>query len=337
MSGAASLAIAQPLLVVGDRPVGVDARLHADLRGPELHRLADPAPELHLGVLVRVRGPPPLAEAAERAAHHADVGHVDVAVDHERHPLAGQLAAQLVGRLAHVLDRLGTRLAEQRGQLLRPTARLPSRASAMARGNQLRAPRPLLPAAGAAPRDEAPVLQLDHVEHALLEPARVHVLGVDAQPLGERVAGRRQSLAHAVHRREGVLGRDVVAVGRQAAEIGGALLDQREPPVREVRRDLHAHAGQQPPALAHQHAHVLQRDRRGPARQRQLVGRPRARPAGPRRRSRPARRRSSAGGARSSGGSAPAGGRARPAPRPAPRARPPGPPAPRRCPPGSRW
>ena len=48
--------------------------------------------------------------------------------------------------------------------------------------------------------------ELDHVEHALLEPVGVHVLGVDAEPLGQRVALRRQRLAHPVDRREGVLG-----------------------------------------------------------------------------------------------------------------------------------
>src|SRR3712207_7274819 len=39
---------------------------------------------------------PPLSEAAEGAAHHAHVGDVDVAVDHEGHGLAGELRAQLV-------------------------------------------------------------------------------------------------------------------------------------------------------------------------------------------------------------------------------------------------
>ena len=69
-------------------------------------------------VLVGVGRALALAEAAERAADDADVGDVDVAVDDERDRVAGQLGAQLVGGLAHVLDRLGARLGEQRRQLL---------------------------------------------------------------------------------------------------------------------------------------------------------------------------------------------------------------------------
>ena len=263
---------AQPLLVVGDAPVGVDARLHADLGGPEGHRLGHAAAKLLLAVLVGVGRTLALPEAAEGTAHHAHVRHVDVAVDHERHPLAGQLAAQLVGHLAHVLDRLRPRFAEQRGELLRAERRAIAGARYGPR-DELGPPRPLLAPSRAAARDEAPVLQLDHVEHALLQPAGVHVLRVHAQPLGERVSGRGQLLAHPVHRREGMLGRDVVAVGRQPAQVGGALVHQRQPPVGQVGRDLDPHPGQQPPALPHQHAHVLEADRRGPARQRKLAGR----------------------------------------------------------------
>ena len=109
----------------------MDARLHADLGGAEGHRLVHPAHELLLAVLVGVGRAPPLAEAAEGAAHHADVRHVDVAVDHERDRVAGQLGAQLVGRLAHVLDRLRAGLGEQRRQLL-GAQRLP-RAAALDR------------------------------------------------------------------------------------------------------------------------------------------------------------------------------------------------------------
>ena len=79
--------------------------------------------------------------------------------------------AQLVGRLAHVLDRLRPRLGEHRGELLRvePIAR----ASPLDRGRHQVAPDHAIRApARPAPRDEAPVLQLDHVEHALLEPVR---------------------------------------------------------------------------------------------------------------------------------------------------------------------
>jgi hypothetical protein len=81
------------VLVVGDRPIRVDARLHADLGRAEVDGLAHPPPELLLRVLVGVRRAPALPEPAERAAHRADVRDVDVAVDDERHRLAGQLDA----------------------------------------------------------------------------------------------------------------------------------------------------------------------------------------------------------------------------------------------------
>ena len=62
-----------------------------------------------------------------------------------------------------------------------------------------------------------------------------HALRVHAQPLGQRVAPRCELLAHPVHGRERVLRRDVVAVGGQAAEVGGALVHERQPPVGQVR------------------------------------------------------------------------------------------------------
>ena len=46
-------------------------------------------------------------------------------------------------------------------------------------------------------------------------------------------------------RGEGVLGGDVVAVGREAAEVAGAGADELRPPVREVRGDLDADAREQ--------------------------------------------------------------------------------------------
>ncbi len=76
--------------------------------------------------------------------------------------------------------------------------------------------------------------------------------------------------------RERLLGRDVVAVRRQPAQVGGALLDEVEPPVREVRRDLDADVRQQPPRVAHQRPHVVQSHLGGPGRHRSLVGERRA-------------------------------------------------------------
>ena len=94
--------------------------------------------------------------------------------------------------------------------------------------------------------------------------------GIDAEPLGERVAVRAQPLAHLRRRREGMLGRDVVAVGAQPAEVGRARGDQPRPPVGEVRRDLDPDLGHQPPRLAHEPLHVVHRHRRRPGRRRDV-------------------------------------------------------------------
>ena len=109
---------AQPALVVLDAPVGMDPRLHAQLARAERDGLANPRDELLAPELVRVGRALALTEAAERAADDADVRDVDVAVDDERHRVPRELGAQLVGGLAHVLDRLRARLGEQRGQLV---------------------------------------------------------------------------------------------------------------------------------------------------------------------------------------------------------------------------
>ena len=155
--------------------------------------------------------------------------------------VAGQLGAQLVGRLAHVLDRLRARLGEQRGQLVLGDSHAPSRPCAIAAGDEVAADR-----RGSSRRPEPrrgmndQYFVLIDVEHALRDPLGVDVLRVDAQPLGQRDAVGGQALAHLVRRRERVLGRDVVAVGAQPAEVGRARGDELGPPVGEVRRDLDA-------------------------------------------------------------------------------------------------
>ncbi len=118
----------------------------------------------------------------------------------------------------------------------------------------------------AAARDERAVAVLDHVEHARRDPLLVDEAAVDAQPLGQRHAVRLQAAADLQRRRERVLGRDVVAVGGQAAEVGRAGGDQLRPPVGEVRRDLDADAGHQAARLGDEPLHVRERDRRGPRR-----------------------------------------------------------------------
>ena len=124
---------AQPVLIVLERPVRVDARLDAELGRAELDRVGDPLREVLLGVLVGVGRALALPEAAERAADDADVGDVDVAVDDERDRLPRELGAQAVGGGAHLLDHLGTLLGEQRRQLLGASARSPRAPFSIAR------------------------------------------------------------------------------------------------------------------------------------------------------------------------------------------------------------
>ena len=187
--------------------------------------------------VIGVRRAPALAEPAERAADDADVGEVDVAVDDEGRDVAGELGAELVGRLAHLLDHLRAGLGEQRGQL-RLGQRQPVPATLDRPRRERRVDRAVLAPARALARDEAPVLELDDVEHPLLDPLGIEVLRVGAEALGQRVAARSEPLADLVRARERLLGRDVVAVRRQPPEVGRALVDQVEPPVGEIRRDL---------------------------------------------------------------------------------------------------
>ena len=123
------------------------------------------------------------------------------------------------------------------------------------------------------------VLGADDLEHARRLPGLVDVLRVDAQALGEREAVGGEPGAHLGGRRERVLGRDVVAVGAQAAEVGGAGAHQLGPPVGEVRRHLDADVGHQPPRLGDQPLHVGDRDLVGP--RGPLVLRRRADPGAP--------------------------------------------------------
>ena len=112
----------------------MDAGLDAELGGAGgdgfLHALG----ELGLGVLVGIRRAARLSEAAERAADDANVGDVDVAVDDERHRLAGELGPELVGGRAHVLDHRRTALGRTARSAPRRSAAAPSRARSIARG-----------------------------------------------------------------------------------------------------------------------------------------------------------------------------------------------------------
>ena len=103
-----------------------------------------------------------------------------------RSPASSARSSSAATRISSIDLRPG--LGEQRGQLvlaqLLPLAPLGDRPRGQARRSSgLLAPPPRPP-----PRNEAPVLELDHVENPLLHPLGVHVLRVDAQPLGQRVA-----------------------------------------------------------------------------------------------------------------------------------------------------
>ena len=140
-------------------------------------------------------------------------------------PASSARSSSAAMRISFFLDHPGARLGEQRRQLL--LGQLLPRPAALdrARGDR-RIGRRLAAAARAAARDEAPVLELDHVEDALLHPLGVQVLGVGAEPLGQREAPGTQVLSHLMRVRERMLWRDVVTVGRQPSEVGGAGLDQ---------------------------------------------------------------------------------------------------------------
>ena len=111
----------------GDRQLRVDAALHAHLGGAGRPRLLGPVGDLLDGQPVRVGVPLPLGEGAEPAAHVADVGEVDVAVDHVGDVVADRVPAQVVGEPAQLVQRRPVR-AEQR-QRRRPRAAASSSAA----------------------------------------------------------------------------------------------------------------------------------------------------------------------------------------------------------------
>ena len=309
----------------------MDARLHADLGRAVVDRLARRGgANSSLVVLVGVGRALALAEAAERAADDADVGDVDVAVDDERHGVARELGAQLVGGRAHLLDRLRARLGEQRRQLVAASAARRRRARARSRrADEVAADRRAArPAARAPARDEAPVARLDRRR---ARPAR-------STP-GRCTAGRRTA-ARSARRRpapgacapgagdgNGCSGEMWSPLARQPAEVGRARARPARghqsarfggtwTPTSGISR---ARLGDEPLACRRSSPASPTPARRASG----AVVRARcASSASARRRwrSRPAPRRSSAGAGRSSGGSPPAGGRARRAPRRAPRA-----------------
>ena len=181
-------------------------------------------------------------------------------------------------------------------------------------------------AARAAPRDEAPVLDLDRVHHALARPTP-----------GRCTAGTRTGARSARSRPPAAALRTWCGEGNGCSgEMWSPLAlspprsvapaaHELAPPVGEVRRDLDADIGHQPPRLGDQALHVLDAS---PAQAQSGSGSSRRAAVGDARAPVLARgrvgdlgrllRRSSAGGGRSSAGSPPGCARARRAPRRAP-------------------
>ena len=91
--------------VAGDGQLGVDAALHAHLGRAGDVRLPRPVGDLVGGQRERVGVALALRERAEPAAGVADVGEVDVAVDHERHVVADHVAAQRISQCGNGFQR----------------------------------------------------------------------------------------------------------------------------------------------------------------------------------------------------------------------------------------
>ena len=141
--------------------------------------------------------------------------------------------------------------------------RSPARPRAIAPGHEVSPDRARLLATRAPPRDEAPVLRLDDVEHALGDPLGVEVARVDAQALGQRHAVLRQALADLVGEGNGCSGES----GRRWRS-GRRGPSRRPRPARATSRRGWAAPGRrrrhQPPRLGDQALHRLDLDRRRP-------------------------------------------------------------------------
>ena len=254
----------KPAEVVIELPVGMDPRLDAQLGRPESDRFVDAAQELLAVDRVSVGRTAPLPEAAEGAPHGADVGDVDVAVDHERDPLAGDLLAERVSSKPDLLDHLGTALGKERGQLLRRQLLAAAGALDRACGQVGTQREGWLAATGAPTGNEAPVAGGDGVKDRGGEPVGVDVGRVDAEALRDGDALVAQLAAHLVRRRKRLLRRDVVAVGREPAEVGGPGADQLRPGAGEVWRHLDPHARKGPGRVVDQPLELLDGDSGGP-------------------------------------------------------------------------
>ena len=110
--------------------LGVDAALHAHLGRAELPRLLGAVGDLVERERVGVGVGAPLGERAEAAADVADVGEVDVAVDHVGDVVADDLPAQVIGEPGHLLEQVALGGHQRERMLVAEVAGVASAAAA---------------------------------------------------------------------------------------------------------------------------------------------------------------------------------------------------------------
>ncbi len=140
--------------VAGDRHLRVDAALQADLGGAGRPRLLGPVGDLLHRQPVRVGVALPLGERAEPAPHVADVGEVDVPVDHVGDVVADRVPAQRRRRAGTARPAPG----RPRRTAPAPSPRAP--ASSSAAGSSAASRRPARRSASAPPARGTPRARL---------------------------------------------------------------------------------------------------------------------------------------------------------------------------------
>ncbi len=252
-----------------DRDIGLagvlrmNAALQADLGGALRPGLLDAPGDLGqrqvVGPVARAGLGGGLGEGAEAAAVGADVGVVDVAVDHVGHGLAASAPAQLVGGGDHRFSRCAAGCEQPDDVALRERGAArragQDRVQAVMRRQRRRcAQRPLdrprrgvgdAGAPGAVARQALGIRQPPHrLGHARVHPAPgvLHIGRIDGEPLDERPAGRGALGGQGFDLGPRSLGVHVVDGHRRyAAPVVEAGGDQRGGAVGvEVRRGLDA-------------------------------------------------------------------------------------------------
>ena len=121
----------------------MDASLHADLSGTRLPRLEHSFGDLLRAERERVGIRLALGEGTEPAAGVADIGEVDIAVDHERHLVADSASPQVVGHLGdgiHLVTGRGEQ--RQRQRLVRRSAQRARIVPGQVQGDFAKSPTP---------------------------------------------------------------------------------------------------------------------------------------------------------------------------------------------------